>query len=403
MSRGSVSTEPRYSSPVSQYLCRQGGILSSRSCGCLPLRQLGAAVLLATLGLTLLRPIPVHSGSSTPQQVAQATPAGGQTGTDFTQGDFWALIVGINEYPRLSPQRQLKAARPGAEAVARILRQYGVERERIVSLYDRNAGRQAILAQLQGPLRRDVGPNDSVFIYFAGHCRVDPQTKEVEWLPADAVESTPASFLSVLELQILLAQIPARHVFMVADSCVDEGLLGTSRILGAPTVLGVYQRKSRWVLAAGTSAPQADGDGPSPFTQAFVGSLRDNQLAYLTPIHLGQEVAKRLPPAALQTLKDGPMAGLGDDDGQFVFRLDGATPPTSPVQVPAPEDPSIARLTQYIEIAKSVNLPQTLKDQILADLQGQMETVNRAIGEQRRKQEAARTQQIEAWRRRSGR
>jgi hypothetical protein len=351
----------------------------------------------------LLWAFPAHANSSTPQQIVQATPGGGQAGMDSIQGDFWALIVGINEYPNLPPQRQLKAARPGAEAVARILRQYGVERERIVSLYDRNASRQSLLTQLQGPLRRDVGPNDSVFIYFAGHCRVDPQTKEVEWLPADAAEGAPASFLSVLELQVQLAQIPARHVFMVADSCVGEGLLGASRILGAPTVLGVYQRKSRWVLAAEVPAPQSDGDGPSPFTQAFVGSLRDNQLAYLTPIHLGQEVARRLPPEAVQLLKDGPMLGVGDDDGQFVFRLDGASPPTSPILVPALEDPTSVRLMQYLEVAKSVNLPQALKDQVLADLRGQLETANQAIGEQRRKQEAARTQKMEEWRRRSGR
>lgn len=363
-------------------------------------------LVLALLSLLLPRVGSVDAqaaaSSSTPFLLAQATPAPAAD-ADFVQGDFWALIIGINDYASLPAQKQLKAARPGAEAVARILRQYGVERERIVALYDRNAGRAAILGQLQGTLRRDVGPHDSLLIYFAGHCQTEGQGKDVGWIPADGSDGNPASLLSTTELQAQLAQIPARHVFVVADSCLDEGALGASRILGTPTVQDVYKRKSRWMLSAGVPSPQADGADMSQFSQAFVGSLRDNQLAYLTPIHLMQEMAKRLSPEAIQKVKDGPMTGVGDDDGQFIFRLDGATPPTTSIQVPVLEDPKVARLTQHIEVAKGVNLPQGLKDQVLADLQGQLNTVQQSIGEQRRKQEEERTKRIEEWRRRTGR
>jgi hypothetical protein len=337
-----------------------------------------------------------------------ANPAAAQApssaaGADFIQGDYWAFVIGINEYPNLPAPRQLTAARPGAEAVARILRQYGVERERIITLYDRNASRSGILGPLQGPLRRDVSGNDSLLVYFAGHCQKDAQTQEVSWLPSDASERNPASFLSVTEVQIQLAQIPARHVFVVADSCADEEMLGASRIVGTPSVRELYQKKSRWLLSAGVPAPQPEAGGPSAFTQAFVGSLRDNQLAHLTPIHLAQEMAKRLPPPAAQALKDGPITGVGDGDGQFVFRLDGANSPTTPITVPAVEDARIARLTQYVEVAKTINLPQPLKGQVLADLQGQLDTLAQAIGEQRRKQEDDRLKKIEEWRRRTGR
>jgi formylglycine-generating enzyme required for sulfatase activity len=329
-------------------------------------------------------------------QVPPATPAPetvSQNG-EFVQGDFWALIVGINEYPNLPPQRQLAAARPGAEAVARILRQYGFERDRISQLYDANATRGDILGHIRGPLRRDAASNDSILIYFAGHCQVDPQTREVGWLPSDAVENDATSYILLKDLQLLLAQIPARHIFLVADSCVGDGVLGASKITGDPTVREVYQKKSRWVLSAGVPAPQGESGKASEFTQAFVGSLSENQLAYLTPLHLDQEMTKRLPPAANRTLKSGPMLGVGDDDGQFVLQLDGASLPTSEIRVPGKEDPRIARVRWEIEQIQGMPLRQSLKEQAVASLRGQMEAVRKEMEEQRKALELERLEAI---------
>ncbi|MFA5028882.1 MAG: caspase family protein, partial [Candidatus Methylomirabilota bacterium] len=132
-----------------------------------------------------------------PQLHAQATPSPAAPAPPIVQGNYWALVIGINAYPNLSPREQLTAALPGAEAVARVLRQYGVERERITALYDARASRASVLEVLEGSFRREVAPGDSILIYFAGHCRTDGTTKEVWWLPADARENLPASYLAL--------------------------------------------------------------------------------------------------------------------------------------------------------------------------------------------------------------
>jgi len=407
------------------YQAAQSPILPHRRCGllsCLSVglvsrnlkrvprrgQTLGAACL--ALGLVMAG-VPGSRAGDFPLQVAQAAapqaPQPADPAAPIVLGDYWALVIGINEYPNLPPQNQLQAARPGAEAVARILRQYGVERERISALYDRSATRGNILAVLQGTLRRDVSPGDSLFVYFAGHCQVDPATKDVWWLPSDGAENNLNSSLSLIELQMQISRMSAQHILLVADACVEDEMVGTSKISGDPTVREIYQKKSRWVLASGVPAPRPEGEGgqvaPSAFTRALVDFLRDQQLPYLTPLHLAQEMAERLPPTASQTLRSGPMTGLGDDDGQFVFRLEGANPPTAEIRVPAKEDPRIAMLRQYIETGRSISLPPDLKNQVLGDLQGQVDTLQKEIQGKRRQQEDVRLKKIEEWSRRPAR
>jgi len=333
-------------------------------------------------------------------QAAESAPA------EFIQGDSWALIIGINAYPNLPPDRQLRAARPGAEEMARVLRQYRVERERIATLYDGSATRARIVELLQGTLRRDVAPTDSVILYFAGHCRLDPATGEGWWLPADANEANPASLLSHTDLQLLLAAVPARHLLLVADSCLEKGLAGESRIFSDPPVRELYQRRSRWLLASGATAPRPREGGQaglSSFTQALVSVLRDQQLPYLTPLHLTQELEERLPAAEKQALTSGPMVGQGDEDGQFVFRLEGANLPAAELLVPAREEPRMARLRQHLETGRSLNLPEALKAEVLADLQGQVDGLQKAAREKRRQQEEARLKRLEERRKGPGR
>lgn len=344
------------------------------------------------VGLALLLAVGLAAGPAGAPLAAEPSAAPGGVGADFVQGDLWALVVGINEYPSLPPAKQLKAARPGAEAVARLLRQYRVERDRLTQLFDDGATKDSILGHILGPLRRDVKEQDSVFFYFAGQCQVDPKTKEAGLLPAGAVEDVPTSFILVKELQDVLSRVPARHIFVAVDSCVGDFLVGGSKISGDPPVREVYQKKSRWVLAAGTP-PQADG-GLSPFAQALVDSLRENTLAYLTPLHLGQELATRLPPAANRTLKSGPMVGVGDEDGQFVFRLEGAPPPAEEIRVPSPEDPRIARVRWEIEQIQEMPLSSPLKERAVASLQGRLNDIRAEIEEQRRKLEAERQERI---------
>jgi formylglycine-generating enzyme required for sulfatase activity len=318
--------------------------------------------------------------------LAQAAPGQAPAATDFVEGEYWALIIGIDEYAGLPPGKQVLAGKPGAEAIERVLKdRYAFAREQIKKLLDGQASRGGILRQLRGYIR-DTQPNDSLLIYFAGHCQVDAASKEVWWLPADATEDDPTSFISLSDMQKMLAQIPARHVLLLADSCISEGFLGASRISGTPTVRDVFQKKSRWVLGSGDLFPKPEGDprraAPSAFTSAAVKALQDYQDVYTTPLHIAEILMKQLPPAAAIALKNQPLAGVGDDGGQFMFRLDGASITATAIdrKVPVPaEDARLAGLQQQIEATRALSLPQNIKDQAIAALQRQLDAVQKEI------------------------
>jgi formylglycine-generating enzyme required for sulfatase activity len=88
------------------------------------------------------------------------------------------------------------------------------------------------------------------------------------------------------------------------------------------------------------------------------------------------------------------MNGVGDDDGQFTFRLEGASPPASEIRVPGLEDPRVARVRWEIAQVQEMPLRQGLKEQAVASLQGQLEGIRKEMEEQRRKLEQERLEVI---------
>src|SRR3972149_10353435 len=74
----------------------------------------------------------------------------GQSQDLTIEGDYWALIIGINEYANLPPDKQLQAAQPDAKAVADVLnKKYGFAKERMVELYDKQTTRSEIIKRLR--------------------------------------------------------------------------------------------------------------------------------------------------------------------------------------------------------------------------------------------------------------
>ena len=81
-------------------------------------------------------------------------------------GQYWALIIGINEYQHAP---NLHSAVKDAKAVRDVLKaRYGFQQERVRTLLNTDATRSNI-EQALFKMGRQAGKNDSVFIYYAGH------------------------------------------------------------------------------------------------------------------------------------------------------------------------------------------------------------------------------------------
>ncbi|GEM_PF-3007275 len=240
------------------------------------------------------------------------------------EGDYWALIVGINEYPNLPADKQLEAARPDAQAVAELLqRKFGFSKERIIPLYDKEATRKNILGRFRA-LAKTLSEKDNLLIYYAGHGIYD-EAGSGAWVPSEGDLEDPSTYVSNDEVRGYLDRIKAKHIYTIADSCFSESLMGKTRSIQKwddSAIKDYYKKKSRTVLTSGGLSPVPDkGKGNhSTFAYYFLRIMEDNKNQYVTPMQIYSELMPLVTNESRQTPKSAPITLVGDEGGQFVFK-----------------------------------------------------------------------------------
>jgi hypothetical protein len=268
--------------------------------------------------------------------IAMSFPAGdARAADDFIEGNYWALIIGIDKYSALAEDKQLKSARKDAEAVAAVLRdRYGFAQERMIELYDEAASRKAVFKAFSN-LKKELTSKDSLFVYFAGHGAYEGKIEKGNdigfWLLADSEEPSidPSSSIQNNQIRDFFSGYPARHIFLVSDAFFSSKLVGktTALVRGKDAARLLYRDKSRWVLMSSRSFPEPDltdknKKGHSLFAWHLIKELETNTAPYLLGGGLVEPLANRVTNEKLGKLpKSAPIIAAGDEGGQFVFRL----------------------------------------------------------------------------------
>ena len=254
---------------------------------------------------------------------------------DFIEGNYWALIIGIDKYSALAADKQLTSARKDAEAVAAVLRdRYGFAKERMIELYDEAASRKAVFKAFSN-LKRQLTSKDSLFVYFAGHGAYEGKIEKGNeigfWLLADSEEPSidPSSSIQNNQVRDFFSGYPARHIFLVADAFFSAKLMGkaTALVRGQDAARLLYKDKSRWVLISGRNFPEPDltdknKKGHSLFAWHLIKALETNTTPYFLGGGLVEPLADRVTSEKQGKLpKSAPIIAAGDEGGQFVFQL----------------------------------------------------------------------------------
>ncbi len=251
-------------------------------------------------------------GRLAPAPQPAALPLQGLTPGSF--GRYHALVIGNDSYRGLP---SLRTARRDARAVGALLRErYGF---RVRELLD--ATREDILVAL-GDLRRDLGPDDNLLIYYAGHGWLDPEADEGYWLPIDASQDSNVHWISNASITSSLKALRARQLLVVADSCysgkLTRGLQMSTR--AQRSITHVAQKRSRLVISSGGLEPVLDSGGGdhSVFAAAFLDALRDNPgLLDATTLFAG--IRRRVLVNADQTPELADIRKAGHEGGDFFF------------------------------------------------------------------------------------
>lgn len=115
-----------------------------------------------------LIPLFSHAAETRGLRVVAKDPAINQSAEVKLYNKSYAVIIGIDRYKNLSPDRQLKNAVNDARGIeATIRKQYRFDR--IFTLHDQQASRDAIMRLLTAELPQIIGKDDALFIFWAGH------------------------------------------------------------------------------------------------------------------------------------------------------------------------------------------------------------------------------------------
>ncbi len=165
----------------------------------------------------------------------------------------WALLIGINEYPKFAPRGQLSGCVNDVEVMRQALvNSFNFPENHVAVLTDRQATRKGILTAMRDLVQK-VGQDDVVVVHYSGH---GSQMTDLEGDEPDGLDETIVPYDSGRapyenrdikddEIYLWLKDLTAKtsSVTLVFDCChsgtitrddFGGAVRGSSRICGSP-------------------------------------------------------------------------------------------------------------------------------------------------------------------------
>jgi uncharacterized caspase-like protein len=238
-----------------------------------------------------------------------------------------ALIVGIDTYKNASP---LSYAVSDASEVREVLvNELEFLTENIVYLTEAEATKESILRSFMRFTGDDIGLDDRIFVFFAGHGRTRNGIRgDVRYLVAyDSDINDFSTYIRWDDLTRNSDLVRAKHMLFVMDACYGGLALTRSLQAGSTRFLkDMLLRYTRQVLTAGkANEVVADSGGPLPNHSIFTGHLIEGLRGkaataegVITANGLMDYVYQRV--ANDKNSNQTPHYGYFDGDGDFILR-----------------------------------------------------------------------------------
>lgn len=255
--------------------------------------------------------------------------AGSQAQSNPYRGKSYAIVVGINSYSHRA-WTKLDYAVKDAEGIAQYLYTQGFE---VITLYERDATRQAIVAALEDRLAPILTENDRIVFFFAGHGKTSRigDNEYGHLVPYDG-DDLVASLVPMYQIRDLALMSPAKHQLFIFDACFG-GLIamrGSTAIRPidprtTPDYIEQFvKRRARQVLTAGgadQSVADRGPDGHSVFTGELLKALKDGLAdrdgdGYITFTELAAYIQTA---ASRPNQTPGSVDLPGHQQGEFIF------------------------------------------------------------------------------------
>lgn len=232
-------------------------------------------------------------------------------------GKFIALLIAIQDYnnPAIKSLDQPLADASRLKLV--LEKRYGFSPGNIKLLTNPN---RTEIIQAFDDLMRQVGAEDNVLVFFAGHSYWDEQLNQGYWLPVNASMQSHAEWLSNSMIKDYIYGIKSKHTLLISDACFSGGIF-KSRTLNASSSKAInelYALKSRKAITSGTMTEVPDR---SVFMQYLLKRLQDNSAPYLSAEKLFASLKEAVinNSSTNQVPQFGEIRETGDEGGDFIF------------------------------------------------------------------------------------
>ncbi len=233
----------------------------------------------------------------------------------------YLFVIGINQYKDENIPTLNNARKDAEDLVDLLTKYYDFKKENQLILYDEKATLREVSRGFRA-LVKNIGPNDNLLVYFAGHGYLDKRTNIGYLLPSNAENGEIETYLANSSVVDLIRAIKSKHTLLVLDSCFSGSLLMSRSVDEHEKYLeNIEKYPSRIGLAAGMIEKVSDGyhGDNSPFAKSFISFLAHNKQPKVAVSDLIQYVKKTVPNNSRQQPYSGVLYDTGDLQGEFVF------------------------------------------------------------------------------------
>ncbi|MBN2861927.1 MAG: caspase family protein [Bacteroidales bacterium] len=249
--------------------------------------------------------------------IAETLPASSGESSIPPGGNFYALLIGINDYQ--SPEiNDLDNPIKDAERLYEVLHsKYTFREENIIFL--RNPTLTEIISTLD-KLAMKLNINDNLLIFYAGHGYWDEKSRLGYWFPSDATKNSTVKWFRNSTLRDFIGSIRTKHTLLIADACFSGAIFKTRAAFNDASqgIKKLDELPSRKAMTSGILQEVPD---ESIFIEYLVKRLSENEERYLPSELLFSSFKTAVMDNSTNVPQFGVIQNVGDEGGDFIFML----------------------------------------------------------------------------------
>ena len=233
---------------------------------------------------------------------------------------YYAVIVAIEDYKDKKIESLENPIKDGESLKNVLVKDYTFEEKNVHLL--KNPTRSEIINEFQR-LRKALGANDNLLIFYAGHGHWDDEIQQGYWLPSDATLDNPSNWIPNSVIKDYIKGFKTKHTLLIADACFSGNFFRSinDQKSSDAAFQEIYKYPSRTAMTSGTKNDKVPDK--SVFVEYLIQRLETNQEKYWQADQLYQSLKSKVRfntpdnqvPAYGIIQETGDEGGLGD----FIF------------------------------------------------------------------------------------